>query len=173
MAIAASFTGFVGQDAELRYTQGGSAVLSFSVATTHYDKTAENNRGTQWVKCSLFGRRGETMGAHIKKGSCVFVRGEIKIAEFTSREGVKFTNLECKADDVEFAGSRGDGAQAPRPATATTRTTPSAAAQAPGAARGYGGFADEHVVADDTGGFGGSNDDLPFVHCTFNPYRSR
>lgn len=138
MAIAASFAGNLGQDSELRYTPTGTAILSFSVATTFY---ANKEKQTQWVRCSMFGKRGETLAPMLLKGASVFVRGELTLSEFVPRNGgEKKVSLECKVDDVEFVGSKGDGGNrgATRPQDAATRptTTPSPAGYGQGAA-GY------------------------------------
>ncbi len=167
MSIAASFCGNLGQDADLRYTNGGMAVLSFSVATTHYDKSAENNKATQWVRCSLFGKRGESMAPHLKKGSSVFVRGTLKLNVFTGRDGVEKTGLDVVVDDVEFAGGKGDGAQGTRGASPRSATAPNPSAGTAGPARGHGGGSGYGGEGRDAGGHvgappAGDDDSCPF-----------
>lgn len=162
MSIATAFAGFLGQDSELRYTQGGMAVLSFSVATTHYEKGAENNRATQWVKCSMFGKRGESMQPHLVKGSSVFVRGTLKLNKFTNRDGVEVSGLDVVVDDVEFVGGK-SGAQAPRGDVGGQRRAPSQGAQQQVAARPAPAGPADDFGGDDRGDrTGPAFDDLPF-----------
>lgn len=157
MSIAASFAGNVGQDPELRYTQGGTAVLSFSVATRSYDK-AEGEK-TTWVKCSLFGKRGESVGAHLKKGSSVFVRGALEMREWTNNSGEKKISLECKVDDIEYVGGKGGGEGAPRP-VGSGASRGRAAAPPQQATRG--GYADDYQAKGEDGGFAERDDQIPF-----------
>lgn len=181
MAIAASFPGNLGQDGELKFTGQGTPLLSFSVAVSYFDK----EKKTQWVRCSLFGKRAESLAPMMLKGTTVFVRGALVLREYEAK-GERKTSLECNVDDVEFVGSKGDGGNrgAARPQGAAARP-----ATAPGPV-GYGAAPPRGFDADATQGYGGGagygasgdaaefgsrrgngpGDDLPFVSCAFDPH---
>src|SRR3954451_16434544 len=59
-----TFSGRVGADAELRTTQSGEKVLSFRVAN---DIGFGDRRTTQWVDCSMWGKRAESVANYVKK----------------------------------------------------------------------------------------------------------
>ena len=63
-----TFSGRVGADAELRTTQSGEKVLSFRVAN---DVGFGDRKTTQWVDCSMWGRRAESVANYVKKGDKV------------------------------------------------------------------------------------------------------
>jgi len=100
--INATIVGNLGRDAELRQT-GSGPVLSFSVASAEKRKGEEQ---TTWVRCSLWGKRGEALARHLTKGSKVAVSGSLSTREYEGK-----TYLECNVNDLEFAGGKGDGGQ--------------------------------------------------------------
>lgn len=60
--------GTCGRDAELRRTQGGDAVLSFSLAVDNGKDRDGNKRDATWFDCSIWGKRAEALQNHITKG---------------------------------------------------------------------------------------------------------
>ena len=68
-----TITGHLGRDAEVRYTANQKAVCSFSVPM----KSGYGDREqTDWVSCSFWGQRGESLAPHLLKGTLVAVSGE-------------------------------------------------------------------------------------------------
>ncbi len=100
--------GNLGRDAELRTTQGG-AVCSFSVAV---EQRAKGEKKTTWIRCSLWGKRGEALVPHLTKGSRVAVVGELSLHEYEGK-----TSLECRVSEVTLlgGGSRGERNEPPEP----------------------------------------------------------
>lgn len=97
-------SGNVGADAELRSTAGGEKVLSFRMA----NKVGFGERAiSQWVDVSLWGKRGEAIANYVKKGMKVTVSGEVRLEEFTRRDGTPGSKLALKANDVDLP-SRSD-----------------------------------------------------------------
>lgn len=115
-----NFTGNIGKDAELRHTAGGTPVCQFSVATT---SGYGDRKVTSWARCSLFGKRGESLAPYLLKGQQVAVTGEVKLHEWTNQSGEKKYSLEVNASDVTLVGNKADPApsrqQAARPAQIT------------------------------------------------------
>jgi single-strand DNA-binding protein len=95
-----AFTGRVGGDAELRTTQSGEKVLQFSVAN---DVGFGSNKTTQWVSCSFWGKRGETVATMIRKGDKIGVSGELKLEEFKRKDGSPGSKLAVRVNDVDLA----------------------------------------------------------------------
>jgi single-strand DNA-binding protein len=103
--------GNLGRDPELRYTPQGSAVCSFSVATTEKrrDKNGEMSDITTWFKVTLWEKRAETASKYLTKGSQVYIEGKLRTEEWTDKEGKTRTSLEVLATDMNFIGTKGGG----------------------------------------------------------------
>src|SRR3954464_4529220 len=95
-----TFSGRVGADAELRTTQSGEKVLSFRVAN---DIGFGDRRTTQWVDCSMWGKRAESVANYIKKGDKITVSGELKLEEFQRRDGTPGSKLAVRVNDLDLA----------------------------------------------------------------------
>lgn len=96
-----TFTGRLGADAELRTTQSGEKVLGFRVAN---DVGFGDRKTTQWVECSLWGRRGEAIAQYMTKGKQVAVSGELTMREFEKRDGTRGAGLSVRVSEVDFMG---------------------------------------------------------------------
>lgn len=104
---AASISGRVGKDAELRTTAKGLSVLGFSLAVDEYRKDADNY--TSWIDCTMFGTRAEKLEQYIKKGAKLAVSGRLH-QERWEKDGNKRSRVVLIVSDVEFM-SGGNGAQ--------------------------------------------------------------
>ncbi len=96
----------LGRDAEVKQV-GGGQVLEFNAASSEKNKAGEV---TTWMRCSMFGERGAKLAQYLTKGKQVAIRGTLKNREYTGKDGSKKTSLEVKVDDLEFVGSKNDGA---------------------------------------------------------------
>ncbi len=102
-----SFTGRLGRDSEQRFTQSGMAICSFTVAV---DYGYGDNKGTNWVRCSLFGKRAEGgLPQYLKKGTQVAISGELRVREYDDKEGVRRTSVEVSVNTLDLIGGRPDG----------------------------------------------------------------
>lgn len=96
-------TARLGKDAEVRYTQSGTAVLSFAGAV---DTGYGNNKKTVWVGFSVFGKRAEgELVNYLTKGSQVAVTGELNIDEW-EKDGQKNFMLKCIVRDLDLIGGK-------------------------------------------------------------------
>lgn len=107
--------GNLGADPELRYTQGGQAVLNMRLATTerYVDKDGAKQERTDWHTLTLWGKRGEALAQHLKKGSSILVEGRIQTSSY-EKDGEKRYKTEINVTELEFCdGAReaGDGAR--------------------------------------------------------------
>jgi len=101
-----NFTGRLGRDSETRTTQGGMAICSFTVAV---DYGYGENKGTNWLRCSLFGKRAEgQLPKYLVKGTQVAISGELRIREYDDREGARRTSVEVSVDKLDLIGGRND-----------------------------------------------------------------
>ena len=92
------FVGNLGADAELRTAgDNGQSVLNFRVAA-HAGKD-----DTVWVRCAMWGKRGESIAQYLKKGTKVVVSGGMTMSEWT-KDGKTQQQVECRVDDVDFSG---------------------------------------------------------------------
>ena len=79
-----TLSGNIGNDAEVRYTAGGMAITSFSLAVNHRRKQQDGSYAdeTSWVDCTIFGKRGESLQAngYLQKGAKLAVVGHLRMA---------------------------------------------------------------------------------------------
>lgn len=104
--------GNVGRDPDMRYTSGGTAVCSFSVAVSRRwtDKTTNEQREkTTWFKVTAWRQLAETCSQYVKKGMQIMVIGEIDASAYVSQNGEARASLELTASTIKFLGSRGEG----------------------------------------------------------------
>jgi single-strand DNA-binding protein len=97
MSNQITVNGKVGQEPELRYSQGGMAILTFSVADT-YGK--DDKKKTTWHNITVFSKLAENLANTITKGSTVIVVGRYEQDEFTKKDGTKGKSLKLIADEV-------------------------------------------------------------------------
>lgn len=103
--------GNVGRDPEMRYTQSGVAVCSFSVAVTRKFGSGENRtEKTQWVRVSCWNKLGETANQWVKKGGQILVQGSVEVSAYLDKGGQPQASLEMRADNFQLLGSRGENA---------------------------------------------------------------
>ena len=95
--INATICGNLGRDAELRETRSGP-VLSFSVASS--TKRGDEEIAT-WVRCSLFGKRGEAIAKYMVKGKTVCASGSLMLRPYT-KDGKEQYSLDMNVSDVKF-----------------------------------------------------------------------
>jgi len=109
-----TIVGYLGRDPEMRYTPGGQAVTSFSVATS---RTYSSNAGqkvdeTTWFRVSVWGAQAESCSQYLKKGSAVLVIGRLRPDPqtggpriYTRNDGTPGTSFEINSQNVRFLPS--------------------------------------------------------------------
>lgn len=104
--------GNLGRDPESRYTQGGSAVTRFSVATSESwrdRQTGEQQERTEWHNVVCFARLAEVAGEYLRKGSKVYIEGRIQTRKWQDKDGQDRYTTEIIANDMQMLDSRGGG----------------------------------------------------------------
>ena len=121
--------GNLGRDPEVRYTQGGTPVANFTLATTERWNDAasgERKEKTEWHRIVLWGKQAELAGEYLRKGKQVYIEGSLQTREWTDREGVKKYTTEVRGRNFQMLGSRPSDAPAPtaQPASGTAVAEP-------------------------------------------------
>lgn len=98
--------GHAGKDPETRYTNGGDAVCSVSVATSRKRKGEET---TSWWRVQAFGKTAEALANYITKGQAFGAVGEPVIEEWTDKDGNKRQTPTIYADRIILLGGRQGG----------------------------------------------------------------
>ena len=100
--------GHLGGDPESRFTPGGTAVATFSVATNESRKNTEGNweDHTEWHRCVLFGKQAEFAGEYVKKGQMVYVEGRLQTRSWEDKEGMKRYSTEVVGNAFTTLGRR-------------------------------------------------------------------
>jgi single-strand DNA-binding protein len=144
--------GNLGADPELRYTQGGQAVLHLRLATTesYLDRDRVRRERTDWHAVVVWGKRAEGLAKFLTKGSGLFVEGSLRTSSYDGKDGVKRYRTEINARNVIPTGS-GRGGRAAAEGGERTPAPRGGVEPAPD-------FADPPVT--DDGGF--PDDDIPF-----------
>src|SRR6476619_1183188 len=103
--------GNLGADPELRFTQGGQAVLNLRLATTesYLDRNKVRQERTDWHNVVVWGKRGEALSKILAKGSTIFVEGGIRTSSYDDKEGNKRYKTEIHANNIILTGGRGRG----------------------------------------------------------------
>lgn len=151
------------RDPELRYTQGGSAVVKFGMAVNRKyrnNSTQEMVEETTFVDLEGWGRQAETFNQYMSKGRPVFVEGRLRFDSWEGKDGQKRTKLMVVMENFQFLGGGGaDRDRAPRQAAAQPGA---AAAQSETAAAQPGAVADRGGPPQAAGGEDYDFDDIPF-----------
>ena len=138
-----TIAGQLGRDAEVRFLPDGTGVASFSVADSQ-----GKEKPTIWWRCSLFGKRAESLAQYLTKGQSVTVSGTVTEREY-QKDGATVKAMEIRVNDVALQGGKRDGA-APAPAPQRAAAPSRPPARAPASAPVSSGFDD-------------MDDDIPFV----------
>ncbi|RMH52995.1 MAG: single-stranded DNA-binding protein [Zetaproteobacteria bacterium] len=139
--------GNLGADPETRFTQDGTCVSNIRVATTERFRNRDGSlqEHTEWHRVTLWGRLGEIARDYLRKGSRVYIEGQIRTNKWQDRDGHDRYTTEIRARDLKMLSGRNEapghqptrqGGYAPQPAT------PPQPAAAPDPFADEGGFAE-------------------------------
>ena len=94
------------KDPELRRTQNGVAVASFTIACDRDIKDASGNKQTDFIDCVAWRNTAEFVDKYFKRGRMAIVSGRLQMREWTGKNGNKRRNAEILAESVYFADSK-------------------------------------------------------------------
>jgi len=101
--------GNLGQDPEVKFTAGGAAVTTLSIATSDSWKDKDSGMDkerTEWHRVVLWRRLAEIAGEYLKKGSKVYIEGQLQTRKWEQEGQTRYTT-EIIARDIQFLDSRG------------------------------------------------------------------
>jgi single-strand DNA-binding protein len=104
--------GRLAQDPEARYTQQGSAITTFTVATgrTYKDSEGNQHEDTEWTKIACWSKLAELAQEYLRKGSRVYIEGRLQTRSWDDAQtGQKQYWTEVVANDIIFLDRRQDG----------------------------------------------------------------
>ena len=101
------------RDPELRHTQQGDAVASFTLAVDRDAKGQNGERAVDFIDCVAWKGTGEMVAKYFAKGRMAVVTGRLYLEDWTDREGVKRRSAKVKVDQVYFGDSKKENQAAP------------------------------------------------------------
>ena len=104
--------GNCGQDPETKYMPSGGAVTNISLATSESWKdkqTGEPKERTEWHRVVFFNRLGEIAGEYLRKGSQVYVEGQLRTRKWQDQSGQDRYTTEIVASEMQMLGGRQGG----------------------------------------------------------------
>lgn len=102
--------GHLGRDPELRYTQSGRPVASFTLATNERwtGQDGQRNESTTWHNIVAWGKQAETIKEYLTKGRQIYIEGRISNRTYEDKEGNKRYVSEVIVQNFQFLGGRGE-----------------------------------------------------------------
>lgn len=108
MLNIAAIVGRLGKDPELRTTQSGKSVTSFSLAVQRPRKNQNGDYESDWIDVQAWGNTAEFICKYFQQGQLMAVSGRIQTRVYTDRDGKARKAVEIVAQDVSFCGSKGE-----------------------------------------------------------------
>lgn len=97
------------RDPELRRTNSGTAVASFTVAVDRDFKSQSGEKETDFIDVVVWRNTAEFVSKYFSKGRMAVVEGRLQLRDWTDKEGNKRRTAEIVADSVYFGDSKRDG----------------------------------------------------------------
>ena len=147
--------GHVGKEPEIRTTNGGMTIASFTVATADRQKDAQGDwqDKTEWHNMVAFQRTAEIVRDYVKKGTQLFIEGKIQTRSWEDKEsGQKRYKTEILVNELSLLGKPGGSEGSQGSQRSSTNAAPTG-----------GGYASEE-------GMGITDDDIPFVRWATGSY---
>ena len=154
--------GNVGKDPETRYLEGGTAVCSFSLATseTYRNRDGERVTNTEWHNIVLWRGLAEVAEKYVRKGSQLFIEGRIRTRSWDDRDGNKRYTTEIVGDNMQMLGRRPDDQGSRDQDQQSSRQGPQSTGQSNSAPPDHSAGTDDNF--NDVGPAQEGTDDLPF-----------
>ena len=107
--------GRLGADPELRYTPSGAAVVNFNIATDESwtDASGVKQERTEWHRIVAWRKLAEICGEYLKKGSRVYIEGQLQTRSWEGQDGVKRYSTEIVARNMQMLDTKGAEVQSP------------------------------------------------------------
>ena len=144
------------RDPDVRSTNSGNQVASFSLAFDNKTKGADGKNTSGFINVTVFGKPAEFAANWFKKGTLVAVEGRLRERKFQRRDGTNASTIEIVADNVEFGAPNSNNNNSSR------QNAEQAAVNEQIIGNNGGSFVDPDLGDDDFIGDDLADDDLPF-----------
>lgn len=114
-------SGNLTRDPEVRTTASGNPVIGFGIAVNDRRKNSQTGEWEDYpnfIDCTMFGARAQSVSRFLSKGSKVAIEGKLRWSQWETNEGQKRSKIEIIVDEIEFMSSISNGAQVPATASA-------------------------------------------------------
>ena len=117
--------GNVGKDPEVRQTESGAKVASFTLATTERYKAKDGSvkDNTEWHNIVAWRGPAEVAEKYVHKGSQIYVEGRLRTRSWDDQNGAKRYTTEILAENIQLLGKKEESASVPSPAPSQTQRT--------------------------------------------------
>lgn len=121
MSTSISILGNTGRDVSLRYSEKGTAVASFPIASNSFKNSSEGKvKTTHWYNVTAFGKVAENLASTVRKGSHLLVFGRLSFKPWLTKDGEPRAGAEIVLQSYEFASSNqnsegGENEETPEP----------------------------------------------------------
>jgi len=114
--------GRLGKDPEVKYTQSGTAIARFSLATDEVwkDQSGEKQQKTEWHSIVAWNKLAEICGQYLAKGRLVYIEGRLQTRNWEDKDGNKRTTTEIRADNMVMLGGKPEEGRQERSAAAAS-----------------------------------------------------
>jgi single-strand DNA-binding protein len=123
--------GRLGKDPEVKYTQGGTPVARFSLATDEIwkDQGGEKQQRTEWHNIVAWSKLAEICGQYLRKGRLIYIEGRLQTRSWEDKDGNKRSTTEVRADNMvmlsaKFEETRPERGAATAAPTASAESSP-------------------------------------------------
>lgn len=100
--------GRLARDPELRYTQSGTAVTTFTLAVNRrFNRDAEGQQA-DFINCVAWQKSAEFVANYFKKGQSMALEGRLQVRSYEGNDGQRRWITEVVAEQIEFVGSKGE-----------------------------------------------------------------
>lgn len=103
--------GRVGKDPEVRQTSSGLKVTNFTLATS---KKVRGEDQTQWHRITMYDKLAEIAAQYTRKGSLLYIEGEIKYGKYTNKDGLEQNTTDIIAYQMQMLGGKPQGEEPQR-----------------------------------------------------------
>lgn len=115
-------SGNLTREPEVRTTASGNPVMGFGIAVNDRRKNSQTGEWEDYpnfIDCTMFGARAQSVSRFLSKGSKVAIEGKLRWSQWETNDGQKRSKIEIIVDEIEFMSSISNGAQVPATASAT------------------------------------------------------
>lgn len=93
------------KDPELRQSQGGKSICSFTLAVDRQTKN-EGQPSADFIRCKAFGKTADNLAKYMSKGSLIAIGGSIQTGSYTNQQGQKIYTTDVSVQEVSFLDSK-------------------------------------------------------------------